>query len=187
MTTDDNANPEQLFSRVLTADQAARAAELQVGYTVLQDLADDDHVEDAPAEGPPADWQPVDGFAWPLIGPITSRYGYRTSPIDGKRRLHTGIDIGVGTGTPIRASKDGVVTRAGPDPVYGLLVVVDHGDGYTSWYAHASELDVAAGARVTQGQLLSRVGQTGLATGPHLHFEIRVQNAPVDPLLLLGR
>lgn len=181
-------DPEPFFQTVLEADKAAQAAELHIGYAALDQLADDDHVIEVPGgTGPPPDWQPVDGFAWPASGPITSRYGMRQSPIDGQWRLHAGIDLGIDEGTPIRASKAGTVVRAEWDNVFGNVVVVDHGDGYRSLYAHNSSLLVTAGTGVEQGQVLSLAGSTGWSTGPHLHFEIHFSGGPVDPLLLLGR
>lgn len=187
ITEADASAPEPFFDRVLPSTKAQKAAELQMAYAVLQEMGDDDHTIETPAGGPPPGWTPVDGFAWPASGPLTSRYGMRTSPIDGQRRLHAGIDIGINTGTPIRASKEGIVTRAEYDQVYGLVVVIDHGDGYSSLYAHNSRLEVIPGQHVQQGQEVSRSGSTGLSTGPHLHFEIHYRGVPVDPMLLLGR
>ena len=180
--------PEALFQHLLPGGQAGRAAELYEAYLILDQLdQDDDHLSEGAAEGPPPDWRPVDGFAWPASGPITSRYGWRTSPIDGVRRLHAGIDIALATGEPVRVAKDGVIVRAESDPTYGQVVEVDHGEQYTSLYAHNSRLLVAPGGRVHQGQVLALAGSTGKATGPHVHFEIHFRGAPVDPLLLLGR
>ena|GEM_PF-2706330 len=181
-------DPWRVFSLVLAPEEAGRAAELYEGYLLL-DLLDqhDDHVSEVVDAGPPADWHPVDGFAWPAVGPITSRYGMRVSPIDGRRRLHAGIDMGLDSGTPVRASKAGVVIRAEWDDVYGFVVVVDHGDGYRSLYAHNSTLLVRVGSQVSQGQAVSLSGSTGWSTGPHLHFEIHYQGSPVDLLLLVGR
>lgn len=145
---------------------------------------DSDHVGISPVD-PPADWVPVDGFAWPAEGPITSRFGMRVSPIDGVNRLHAGIDLGVSYGVPIRASKAGTVRTAGWSDVYGWVVVVDHGDGYTTLYAHNSELLVRVQDQVQQGQVVSRAGSTGWSTGTHLHFETHFRGTPIDPLLLL--
>lgn len=182
------ANPETGFRKVLPVAQAGRAAELYEGYLILEQLdQDDDHVAEWTGPEPPAEWQPVPGFAWPVSGPITSRYGMRTSPIDGRRRLHAGIDMGVESGTPVKATKAGEVVRTEFDTVYGLVVVVDHGGGYQSLYAHNSRLHVAVGNHVRQGQVMALSGSTGWSTGPHVHFEIHYQGAPVDPLLLLGR
>lgn len=109
------------------------------------------------------------------------------SPIDGVERLHAGIDLGVSTGTPIRASRAGTVTVASWSDVYGLMVVGDHGDGYQTLYAHGSALGVSAGQQVEQGQVVLLSGSTGWSTAPHLHFEVHYRGAPVDPLLLLSQ
>lgn len=182
----DQADPEGFFDRVLARAKAQHAAELQVAYTILDQMGDDDHAITDPPD-PPAAWTPVDGFAWPATGEITSRFGMRISPIDGKRRLHAGIDIAIVQGTRVVSSKAGTIVRADSDPTFGLVVVVDHGAGYETLYAHNSVLEVAVGAHVEQGQELSLSGTTGASTGPHLHFEVHYQGTPVDPMLLLGR
>ena len=102
---------------------------------------------------------------------------------------HTGIDIGAPEGTPIKAMADGVVKRAekGDNGGYGWLVVLDHGEGVTTWYAHQSEISVAVGDKVQAGQKVGAAGATGRSTGPHLHFEVRVGNTPIDPLIALPK
>jgi hypothetical protein len=189
ITDEAQHDPEGFFRTVLTrGDTAEQAAELHIGYAALDHLHDDDHVIEVPGgTGPPPGWQPIDGFAWPASGEITSRYGMRQSPIDGQWRLHAGIDLGIVEGSPVRASKDGTVITAGWNDVFGNVVVVDHGGGYKTLYAHNSQLEVSEGDQVTQGQVLSLSGTTGWSTGPHLHFEIHYNDSPVDPLLLLGR
>jgi hypothetical protein len=183
-----DADPEGALRSVLAAERASLAVELYDGYVLLMGLDQiDDHVVEVPVSGPPPDWAPVDGFAWPAVGPITSRFGMRVSPIDGELRLHAGIDLGLESATPAQASKTGTVVRAEWDDVYGNVVVVDHGDGYRTLYAHNSWLVVSVGSTVTQGQVLGYSGSTGWSTGPHLHFEIHYHGSPVDPLLLLGR
>ena len=124
-------------------------------------------------------------MAWPSPGRLTSRFGYRTHPIYGDRRLHAGIDVGAGTGTPVRSADDGVVLLSYFSSGYGNLIVVDHGGGVSTAYAHQSARLVAAGDRVARGQLIGRVGSTGNSTGPHLHFEVREDGDPVDPLKYL--
>ena len=119
---------------------------------------------------------------WPANGRLTSAFGYRTHPIYGDRRLHAGIDIGAGTGVPISAAEGGVVLLSYYSSSYGKLTVIDHGNGVTSSYAHQSTTLVSAGQRVTRGQTIGRAGATGNVTGPHLHFEVRVNGDPVDPL-----
>ena len=122
------------------------------------------------------------GFIRPVNGPITSPYGQRTHPITGRPgTFHRGIDFGVGYGTPIKAIASGVVTTAGWNSSFGNMVIVDHGNGFTSLYAHASSLNVSVGQRVSQGQVVSFVGSTGNSTGNHLHLEMRYNGSHVNP------
>jgi murein DD-endopeptidase MepM/ murein hydrolase activator NlpD len=122
------------------------------------------------------------GMLWPTPGPVTSGFGYRIHPIYGYRRFHPGIDIGAPTGQGIVAVLPGVVLSAGPRGTYGNLVVIDHGNGFATAYAHQSRILVVPGQRVAAGQRIGLVGSTGAATGPHLHFETLVNGEPVDPL-----
>ena len=116
------------------------------------------------------------GLIWPVNGPVTSGFGVRWG------RMHTGIDIAVPTGTPVHASASGVVVYAGWMSGYGNLVAIDHGGGLATAYAHNSTLLVSAGQHVSQGDVISLSGSTGHSTGPHVHFEVRVNGVPVDPL-----
>jgi murein DD-endopeptidase MepM/ murein hydrolase activator NlpD len=179
-------DPEGVYRKFLGSATAARAAELFEGYQLLDELQEDADESLVDPTEPPPNWTPVDGFAWPAVAPITSRFGMRVSPIDGQRRLHAGVDLGVVLGTPIRASKAGKVVQAETDSIYGLMVVINHGDGYSTLYAHNSALDVSVGQRVEQGQTISQSGSTGKSTGPHLHFEIHYRGTPVDPLMWLS-
>jgi murein DD-endopeptidase MepM/ murein hydrolase activator NlpD len=113
---------------------------------------------------------------------ITSDFGSRIHPILGTWRMHSGTDFAAFTGQPIYAIEDGLVIVAGYDYTYGNLVVVDHGGGIASWYAHADSLLVRIGADVKRGQQISRAGSTGQSTGPHLHLEIHINGKPVDPM-----
>lgn len=115
------------------------------------------------------------GLIWPVSGPVTSGYGYRWG------RMHQGIDIGAGTGVPIRAAKAGEVIFAGTMSGYGNVVVIDHGGGFTTLYAHQSRIGSSEGQSVNQGQVIGYVGSTGRSTGPHLHFETRVNGSPRNP------
>lgn len=113
---------------------------------------------------------------------LTSPFGMRISPISGKWLMHKGIDMAAPTGTQIHACKAGTVTYAvSMDPTYGNYIIVDHGKGMTSLYAHMSEMLVSKGERVSAGQTIGKVGSTGLATGPHLHFEIKLNGEAQDP------
>jgi peptidoglycan hydrolase-like protein with peptidoglycan-binding domain len=118
-------------------------------------------------------------FAWPVHAPVGDGFEPRGAG------FHPGIDIEAALGLPVRAARGGEVTWAGPADGYGNLVVVGHGRGVRSFYAHLSRLDVRVGQRVATGASLGLVGATGEATGPHLHFEVRVRGAAVDPLPLL--
>jgi murein DD-endopeptidase MepM/ murein hydrolase activator NlpD len=125
-------------------------------------------------------------LAVPIPGaPITSGFGPRVHPIYGDVRMHTGIDFGASAGTPIRAAANGVVVSAGPLGGYGNATVIDHGNGLATLYGHQSRIAVSPGQRVSRGQIIGYVGCTGLCTGPHLHFEVRVQGTPVDPMQYL--
>ena len=115
------------------------------------------------------------GLIWPCGGRVTSEYGYRWG------RMHAGIDIGAPTGTPIRAAKAGVVIKSGSMSGYGNTVVIDHGGGFTTLYAHQSRIVARSGQSVRQGELIGYVGSTGQSTGPHLHFETRVNGNPQNP------
>jgi murein DD-endopeptidase MepM/ murein hydrolase activator NlpD len=119
-------------------------------------------------------------FIWPVHGPITSPFGMRWGV------LHPGIDIGVPTGTPVHASAAGTVVWCGWMSGYGKFVVIDHGGGYATAYGHNSRIAVNCGENVSQGQVIAYSGCTGYCTGPHVHFEVRVNGTPVDPLNYLG-
>lgn len=118
------------------------------------------------------------GYIWPLNGPITSYYGPRWG------RMHTGIDIDGTTGQPIVASNSGTVIMAGPYSGYGNCVIIDHG-GVQTLYAHMTAINVSEGQQVSQGEIVGTVGATGNVTGDHLHFEVRVNGSPVDPMSYL--
>ncbi len=123
----------------------------------------------------------VGALQWPAQGPITSGFGLRRHPIFGIQHMHTGIDIGATWGSPVLAAADGQVMHTGWFGGYGKIVVIDHGGGVSTLYAHLFEILVAPGASVRRGQIIARVGTTGYSTGPHLHFEVRVDGQPIDP------
>lgn len=129
---------------------------------------------------PPAQVGPDRVFLWPTRGIITSRFGWRRY-----RRHHEGIDLAAPHGTPIYATRDGIVEYSGVRNGYGQVVYVDHGGGLVTVYGHASELLVAAGQRVKRGQMIARVGCTGVCTGAHVHFEVRINGVAVNPLQYL--
>ncbi len=119
---------------------------------------------------------------WPVRGRINSSFGYRRAPFGGHRSFHKGIDIKGAMGAPILASAAGVVKSAGYDGAYGIVVVIDHGGGVVTKYAHMQIASVKAGQRVKRGETVGRVGMTGRTTGPHLHYEVVVGGVPRDPM-----
>jgi len=118
---------------------------------------------------------------WPAEGRVTSEYGMRRHPITGRVQLHAGIDVAAPVGTPVYATADGTVVFAGEHGGYGLTVIIDHGYGIQTLYAHNSRLLVKEGDEVVRGQPIAEVGSTGLSTGPHVHYEVHVNGEPVNP------
>jgi murein DD-endopeptidase MepM/ murein hydrolase activator NlpD/outer membrane murein-binding lipoprotein Lpp len=154
-------------SKALESASAQLAAKLQAGSAQAGSVAAGGSSSEPPSSS---------GFAWPLSGPITSPFGMRWGT------LHPGIDIGVPTGTPIHAAAAGKVIWCGWMSGYGNLVMIDHGGGLASLYGHQSSIAASCGESVAQGQVIGYSGCTGFCTGPHVHFEIRVNGSPVDPL-----
>ncbi|HVB57065.1 MAG TPA: M23 family metallopeptidase [Candidatus Acidoferrales bacterium] len=118
---------------------------------------------------------------WPVVGEITGHFGERLDPFSGEGAFHTGMDIASHYGDAIRATADGVVTEASARGGYGRLVVIDHGFGVTTWYGHLSAYNTQVGMHVKAGDVIGYEGQSGRSTGPHLHYEVRVYNTPVNP------
>lgn len=118
----------------------------------------------------------------PSVGWITSYFGHRVSPTAGKVKMHEGLDVGAPFGTPIVAPADGVITFAGHKAGFGNFVQIDHGYGIETIYAHAQKVIAKNGQRIYRGDLIAKVGSTGYSTGPHLHYEVRVNGIAVDPL-----
>jgi len=133
-------------------------------------------IESSSGYSPPDSTPSAAGLIWPVNGPVTSPFGMRWG------RMHTGIDIGVPYGTPIHAAASGRVVYAGWMDGYGNLVAIDHGRGLSTAYAHQSQIGVSLGQTVSQGQVIGYVGCTGHCFGPHLHFEVRLNGAPADPM-----
>lgn len=121
-------------------------------------------------------------FMWPVAGRVASGFGMRFHPILGYMRMHTGLDIVAPSGTIVKAADGGEIIQAGYDGGYGNSIVVYHGGGYATWYAHLSRILVSVGQTVGRGEVIGLVGATGLATGPHLHFEVRINGAAQNPL-----
>ncbi len=123
-------------------------------------------------------------LAWPVPGytRISSKYGMRTHPITGVYKLHTGVDISAPMGANFIAANDGIVTKAGYNSAYGNMVIIDHGGGVSTLYAHGSEILVQVGQVVKRGDAVLKVGSTGYSTGPHAHFEVRLNGVVTDPM-----
>jgi murein DD-endopeptidase MepM/ murein hydrolase activator NlpD len=157
LSAQERADAEELDGLLaVSADLAARIRAAQAHSTVR-------HVSGS-------------GFIWPVAAPITSPFGWRWG------RMHEGIDLGAAYGTPIAAAAAGAVIYAGWEGGYGNLVVIDHGGGIATAYGHQSRIAVSVGQSVSQGETIGYVGSTGHSTGPHLHFEVRVNGQAVDPL-----
>jgi murein DD-endopeptidase MepM/ murein hydrolase activator NlpD len=118
---------------------------------------------------------------WPVVGPVTSSFGEREDPFNGEGAFHAGVDISSTFGEPVRATADGTVEMADRASGYGREIVIDHGFGVKTCYGHLSGFAVTDGQQVTRGQIIGYVGTSGRSTGPHLHYEVRVRNTPVNP------
>jgi murein DD-endopeptidase MepM/ murein hydrolase activator NlpD len=130
----------------------------------------------------PRSWQVnIRPSIWPVDGRLQSYFGKRMDPFSGEGALHRGVDISAPSGAPIRSAGDGVVLEAGVMSGYGRVVIVDHGNGYETYYAHMSRLAVVAGQEIRQGEIIGAVGSTGRATAPHLHYEVRRYGTPQNP------
>jgi murein DD-endopeptidase MepM/ murein hydrolase activator NlpD len=155
--------------RAWTAQEAQLAAESQGLAGVINGLAGN------------GDGKSTGSMVWPTSGSLSSPFGWRIHPIFHVRKFHTGIDIGAGYGVPIHAADGGRVIYATWMSGYGNTTIIDHGGGISTLYAHQSQILITSGT-VTKGQVVGYVGSTGYSTGPHLHFEVRVNGNPVDPL-----
>ena len=164
----------------LTASERAEAEEIDALQAASERIAAAIRAAQAKDGGGPTQTPSSAGLIWPVSGPITSPFGWRWG------RMHQGIDIGVGYGTPIHAAAAGTVIYCGWEEGYGNFVVIDHGGNLATAYGHQSAIAVTCGQQVDQGQTIGYVGCTGHCTGPHLHFEVRVDGNPVDPMGYLG-
>lgn len=122
------------------------------------------------------------GFIRPIGGSITNGFGQRIHPITGANGMHHGVDIATERGTPIKAAQSGTVITATYNNIYGNMIILSHGNGVQTVYAHADSLNVSEGQQVKQGQVIAKVGSTGMSTGPHLHFEVRINGSVVNPM-----
>lgn len=173
---------------VVEAEKAEIAASNEKTAAMLDDLEADadalyDKIKKEASTSSNSTYEGSGEMAWPAPGYIciTSYYGGRKDPITGKASGHGGMDIASDPGNPIVAGESGRVITAAYHYSYGNYVVIDHGGGVTTWYAHCSKLLVSYGQQVSRGQQIAKIGSTGRSTGPHLHFEVRINGGRVDP------
>lgn len=124
---------------------------------------------------------------WPVDGRVLSPFGARTDPFSGEGAFHTGVDISALFGTPVRAAADGIVTFADMENGYGRIIKIDHGNGIETYYAHLSRFYVQEGQDVRRGEMIGAVGSSGRVTAPHLHYEVRIGHAPMNPFRYLSK
>jgi murein DD-endopeptidase MepM/ murein hydrolase activator NlpD len=160
----------------LTASERAEAGEIDALQAASAAIGDRIRAAQAQRTGGTSSTPSSAGLIWPVSGPITSPFGWRWG------RMHQGIDIGVGYDTPIHAAAAGTVIYCGWEEGYGNFVVLDNGGNLATAYGHQSRIAVTCGQQVAQGDVIGYVGCTGHCTGPHLHFEVRIDGNPVDPL-----
>ncbi|GAC1309826.1 MAG: peptidoglycan DD-metalloendopeptidase family protein [Vulcanimicrobiaceae bacterium] len=173
LTAAQEAELERFIQERQRVEAARRAAEAEARRRAAQ-LAGQ-QLPPAAVDGGP------EGFAWPASGPITDPFGMRMHPVSHQWRMHNGLDIGAPMGATITASAPGRVIFAGWEGGYGNTIIVDHGGATSTLYGHCSQLFVSDGQEVQRGQAIGAVGSTGISTGPHLHFEIRINGVAVDP------
>ncbi len=171
------------LARLMSINRISDPARLSVGRVLI--------IPGGQAQAAGAGQQPAAVYAvargwnsnlsWPLLGELTQEFGPQENG-----EFHHGLDIAGNTGMPIRAAQRGLVVSSGWLPVYGYTVVIDHGSGFRTLYAHVHDFVARAGSMVDKGQVIAHVGATGNATGPHLHFELRHSNQAVNPLPYLG-
>ena len=159
---------DQLYALRSSAMTGVATTALGLGLTHEATLSEWAHAASAPT-------------LWPVTGPITSFFGQRIDPFNGEGAFHSGVDISCAYGQPVMAPADGTVTYADMHPGYGRMIEIDHGNGIVTRYGHLSGFAVADGQSVRRGQVIGYVGLSGRSTGPHLHYEVRVNDTPVNP------
>ena len=163
------------------AEEAQRQAEMEARRQAQLEAGNVDIVEFGEDDGGYVMQSYGGGMIWPVSGPITSEFGWRTHPIFGNARFHSGLDIGSDYGVPIHAAQGGVVIESGWIGGYGNTIMIDHGGGIVTLYGHNESLAVGVGQTVNQGDVIAYCGSTGNSTGPHCHFEVRLGGEPVSP------
>ncbi len=187
--------PDNLVSEPTTSEQPSESRQEQSSVQNGTEQEEFDSELDDEITGNITDLESVkstvavgsyNSFQWPLVGTVTSHYGYRKNPITGKYANHNGLDIAADTGTDIVAAYNGEITKTGYSSSYGYYVIIDHGGAVQTLYAHCSKIVAVTGQTVEKGDTIALVGSTGRSTGPHLHFEVRVSGYRLDPEWLLS-
>lgn len=203
---ESNQKSEQLASLQMLASEVIQAygikqklegpsdltAEGRLRPTYRETLADYDFLKSAKYSMIQRNWakqwqKNIRPMLWPVSSRLMSSYGTRNDPFSGDGSFHTGVDLAAPTGTPVLCAADGVVVRAEWFGRYGKLVIVDHGNGMQTYYAHLSQFDVVPGQEIRLGQRLGLSGGTGRVTSPHLHYEVRMGGTPINPYPYLTR
>jgi len=181
---EDNTNNEELDLAILEKytqnEEELNTQEVEIAKTAVQEKVNE-KAEEIRIQEEIAKMPDVNGIKLavkPVTGTISSRYGVSSNL---RKSTHTGLDIATPTGTPIKVVADGTVTGASYNGAYGNLVKIDHGNGVETWYAHTSKMYVSVGQKVSAGDIIAAVGTTGNSTGPHLHFEIRINGKHINP------
>ena len=189
MIKDLQADIDAAAALYAQAEAQKQALQNQINAKVAELVAQEQAAKQAaaaagqPAYNPAAAVGATGTMMWPAVGHgISSPFGYRVHPITGVYKMHTGVDINVGYGTPVYAADGGTVILAGWNGGYGNCVVLNHGNGLTTLYGHMSSINVSVGQSVSRGQTIGLVGSTGASTGPHLHWEVMVNGQRVNPL-----
>ena len=168
--------PEEQPAEAQTAEEQAPQAEISTLAYVL--YSDKNLPEDVSMEQAILDFD----YCTPVCGVLSSSFGYREHPLEGEERFHYGVDLAADTGTAVSCFADGTVTVVGDSSSYGKYCIVTHAGGYATLYAHCSRITVASGAKVSRGEKIAEVGETGMATGPHLHFELHQDGVYLNPI-----
>ena len=171
------APEENVLTEAQTEDQMSRSqAEISTLAYVL--YSDKNLPEDVSMEQAILDFD----YCAPVSAPLSSAFGYREHPLEGEERFHYGVDLAADTGTAVSCFADGTVTAVGESSSYGKYCIVSHSGGYDTLYAHCSRVTASSGAAVSKGQKIAEVGETGMATGPHLHFELHQNGVYLNPI-----
>ncbi|MFB3922421.1 MAG: M23 family metallopeptidase [Terriglobia bacterium] len=171
LAAQSNSNVESSYSASLYAFTLMKAAASRAPLDpIVQDLVSDPRLDRSALPS-----------LWPVRGQITAGFGQRMDPLSGEGAFHAGLDISAPYGSQIFASGDGIVFSASPDSGYGNAILIDHGYGITTKYGHLSKIFVVVGQEVKRGQVIGAIGMTGRTTGPHLHYEVLVNETPVNP------